>query len=194
MLKKVFDYRSNFDTIEQRFFFPGHDKNDCNHCFDFINRKKKSTENIFAPNDWVTLISSAKQTDPKFKVNEMKASEFLSAELLLKFIVDEQMDTDEKKINWSNVQKIIYNRSEPYTLHVSYFEFDGNPHQNSNETFNLLKPDELVEFQNTPLFAYLHENSYRKQNFWTYKKYLNSFQKKTTHFTNRLNTMTIQPI
>lgn len=172
MLKKVFDYRSNFDTIEQRFFFPGHDKNDCNHCFDFINRKKKSTENIFAPNDWVTLISSAKQTDPKFKVNEMKANEFLSAELLLKFIADEQMDTDEKKINWSNVQKIIYNRSEPYTLHVSYFEFDGNPHQNSNETFNLLKPDELVEFQNTPLFAYLHGKFISKAKFLDLQKIL----------------------
>lgn len=45
MLKKVGDYRKevNLETIEQRFFFNGHDSNDCNRCFDAIDKQKKST-------------------------------------------------------------------------------------------------------------------------------------------------------
>lgn len=172
MLQKVFDYQSSLDTIEQRFFYPGHDTNDCNHCFDFINRKKKSTENVFAPNDWITLISSAKQTDPKFKVNEMKANEFFSTELLSKFMVGEKMDTDEEKINWPNVKKIIYNRSEPHTLQISYFDLNGISHQNSNQTFNWLKADELTEFRSTPLIAYLHGKCISKSKFTDLQKIL----------------------
>lgn len=164
MLKKMFDH-SELETIEQRFFFPGHDANDCNHCFDYINRKKKSIENIFAPNDWIALISSAKKTHPKFKVTEMNTRDFFSVELLLKFLADEKINNGEKIIVWSNVKRLIYNRSEPKTLHVSYFDLDETSVKDSSEIFDLLKEDKLVEFKNTPLFAYAHGNPISKSKF-----------------------------
>lgn len=172
MLRKIFEYQSNLQTIEQRFFSPGHDKNDCNYCFDFINRKKKSTENVFAPNDWITLISSSKQTHPKFEVTEMAVNDFLSVELLMKFMTDEKINNDEKKINWSNVKSLSLNRSEPHALHVSYFDFDNTPHQNCGEIFNLLREDELVEFKYTPLFSYIHGNAISKSKFNDLQKIL----------------------
>lgn len=52
MLGKIFDYQeSELQSIEQRFFFPGHSKNDCNRCFDTIERKIKASQNLHTPDD-----------------------------------------------------------------------------------------------------------------------------------------------
>lgn len=98
MLKKLVDLNKDSDltTIEHNFFLKGHDLNDCDRCFDFIEKKKKSVNNIFSPTEWVDIISSAKKSDPKFNVIKMTVNDFILASNFM----NENLLADEKQINW----------------------------------------------------------------------------------------------
>lgn len=113
-LVKILKERKDLETIEQRFFFPGHDSNDCSNCFDKIEKKIKATERIFAPMDYVTLISSAKGKDPTFTVVELSGRDFYSIKLL-------PNSTCGTHIEWTDVKSVIYNRTDPMKLRLYYF-------------------------------------------------------------------------
>lgn len=152
MLRKFFDYYNNdLVTIEQRFFYSGHSANDCNRCFETINKqiKTKNTEfGIFVPNDWVKLISSAKKSDPKFDVISMTENDFYSVKKLESIVGNAKIPANEIKINWSNnLKSIICNRSEPITLRINYFN------QETEEIMNLLNENNINDFR-TSRFAY----------------------------------------
>lgn len=118
-LVKILKERKDLETIEQRFFFPGHDTNDCSSCFDKIEKKIKLTERIFAPSDYITLISSAKAKDPAFNVIKMSDRDFFFIKSLPK------STTSENQIDWSDVKSVIYNRADPMRLHLKYFNHDS---------------------------------------------------------------------
>lgn len=138
MLGKIFDYRNNnLQTIEQRFFFPGHSTNDCNRCIDAIEKKIKTSQSLFTPDDWVQLISSSKQSKQNFNVNKMSSEHFLSVEVLLRCIIAEE-------INWSDVKAVILSRSEPLNIRLKYFS------QNTEEIIPLYKSNcgQMLAYKN----------------------------------------------
>lgn len=97
MLEKLINYNkdSNLTRIEQRFFMKGHDLNDCDRCFDFIEKKKKSVDNVYSPTEWADIILSAKRSDPKFNVIKMTASDFILAS---NFMNDKLLAGEEQNI------------------------------------------------------------------------------------------------
>lgn len=118
ILGKLFDYTTDeLQTIEQRFFFSGHSANDCNRCFDTIEKKIKTSHNLFTPDDWVQLVSSCKQSNNNFNVNKMCSKDFVSTKGL-------KMVIKEDDINWANVKSIICSRSEPSKIRLKYFNQD----------------------------------------------------------------------
>lgn len=115
MLGKMFDYQeSELQSIELRFFFSGHSKNDCNRCFETIESKVKASQNLFTPDDWVQLISSAKEAKANFNVDKMSRNDFMSVEKIMS-------QTIVGEIDWSDVKAIILSRSEPLNIHLKYF-------------------------------------------------------------------------
>lgn len=118
MLGKIFDYNnSELQSIEHRFFIPGHNTNDCNRTFETLEKKIKSSQSLFTPDDWVQLISSAKQAKQNFNVHKMSIKDFLSVELLTAQIIAEE-------INWTDVKAIILSRLEPLNMRLKYFSQD----------------------------------------------------------------------
>lgn len=112
MLGKIIDFEeSELQSIEIRFFFSGHGKNDCNRCFDTIETKIKNSQNLFTPDDWIELISSAKSN---FNVNKMSRNDFMSTDVIM-------MQTIGGEIDWSDVKAMIFNRSEPLNIRLKYF-------------------------------------------------------------------------
>lgn len=126
MLKKICDYQnsSKLETIEQRFLLIGHDSNDCNKCFEAIDRRIKVQqargEYLYTPNDWVELISSAKQSQPPYTVINMTSKEFFSVSQLLNFVTSEKHFVNGEKIFWTKISNIKYTLSEPLKLSVCY--------------------------------------------------------------------------
>lgn len=119
MLRNLFDnVNIDLQSIELRFFSQGHSKNDCNACFDLIDKKLKTSESLFTPDDWIQFISSIKQLKRNFNVIKMSSDDFFSAGLFMQHEIFE-------KINWSDVKSIIYDRSELLNLRLNYFSRDS---------------------------------------------------------------------
>lgn len=115
MLAKIFDQQeSELQLIELRFFFSGHSKNDCNRCFDTIENKIKAPQSLFTPDDWVQLISSAKEAKVNFNVDKLNTNDFFSVQILMKKLTVGE-------INWSDVKAVILCRSEPLNMRLKYF-------------------------------------------------------------------------
>lgn len=149
MLKFFFDYRgsSNLIEIEQRFFLEGHDSNDCNRCFESIEKEinihQKKEENVYAPSEWIELIASAKQTEPRFDVTNMTVNDFFSVKQLLSLLISEKHSANGEEIFWRKVSNITYASNEPLNLCVRY---------TSDETaVFLLSHQESDEFRRTKL-------------------------------------------
>lgn len=142
MLKKLFDYLSNSELtiIEQRFFMPGHNYNGCNRCFDLIDKLRRATNGLFTPDDWIRSISSAKQT---FTVHKMNGNDFYSVQPLIRFLTSETTTASGQQINWPHITSIIYNRSEPLHLNVTY--------KNSESAVFLVSSCDSSDFQSTKL-------------------------------------------
>lgn len=148
MLKKVCDYQndSNLKTIEQRFFLEGHDSNDCDKCFDAINKQIKATlinKNVFAPIDWIELISLAKRSEPKFDVINMTENDFFSVNKLMTLVINETHSATGQEIHWKNISSITYTLCEPQNLSVRYL--------NKESAVYLLSTQDANEFHRTPL-------------------------------------------
>lgn len=61
-------------------------------------------------------MKQAKKTDPKFIVIEMTKNDFYSSKPLEELVTNRKKTTTGEKINWHNVQKIIYERYSPFML------------------------------------------------------------------------------
>lgn len=70
------------ECIEQRFFDIGHSYNSCDRSFAFIEAKRrKMSADLVQPSDWTNAIATAKKSDPKFTITEMKNIDFKASAL-----------------------------------------------------------------------------------------------------------------
>lgn len=138
MLGKLFDSENHdLQTIEHRFFFEGHSMNDCNRCFNTIEKEMRKSEGLFTLNDWIQFISLASGTKQNFNVKKMDGADFFSVESIMKHVIAE-------KINWSDVKAVVWNRTEPLNLRLKYFS------RNSEEIIPLYKEkcETLMSYSN----------------------------------------------
>lgn len=133
-------------TIEQRFFMVGHDSNDCNRCFDMIDKRKKEYHDkgdySYAPNDWNELITWSKLSNPRFNVVNMTENDFFSVDKLMKFVISEKHSANGETILWSKILNITHTLSEPLQLYVRY--------ENEAASY-LLTHQDVDEFRKTNL-------------------------------------------
>lgn len=101
--KNVMEFRQQdnvhptLEVIHHKFFVVGHSYNSCDRSFSTIERARKSTENLYAPDQWIELVQIAKKTNPKFVVTKMTAEDFFSTCDLEMDITNRKKDTNNKK-------------------------------------------------------------------------------------------------
>lgn len=111
------------EKIIQHFFRSGHSYNVCDRKFGLIEKKRKKATNIYVPDQWIELIKSAKETDPKFNVIEMKPSYFLSCESLLqRFCTNRKKTVEKEGINWFTFRKMTYEKILPFQIFFETYE------------------------------------------------------------------------
>lgn len=145
MLKKFLcDWdHSDLTSIEQHFFMSGHSYNSCDRSFGLIEKQKQVTETIYLPEHWVNVMKQAKKNEPKFVVVEMQKNDFFSSRPLEEQITNRKKTTSGEKINWLNVQKIIYEKFSPFMLDFVNYGTDSKisislQKKSSTEDFSLI--------------------------------------------------------
>lgn len=118
MLKYFFSMwnRTELCSIEQHFYVSGHSYNSCDRSFGLIEKQKQITENIYIPEHWINVIEQSKKNVPKFVVIQMSKHDFFSSKPLEELITNRKKSKMGEKINWLNVQKIIYEKFSPFML------------------------------------------------------------------------------
>lgn len=109
---------SQLQTIEQKYFVPGHSYNSCDRCFGIIEKKKKKSADLYTPNDWINLIKDAKISKPLFNVTVMEGHDFISTTELEKVITNRKKNTNGDKVNWFHIRTLSYHRDEPFLVYV----------------------------------------------------------------------------
>lgn len=127
--------KSEIETIEQIFTFPGHSRNDCTRIFAHISRIRRS-KTIFSPEHWVEVLSS--ENNEKFVVVEMKREDFFDIARL----EDVVKSNENENIFWPNIETITYRSDEPSTIKLKNNDSLSMQSIFPDEFFNL-RPDTL---------------------------------------------------
>lgn len=109
---------SSIEIIEQKYLIPGHSYNSCDLCFGVIEKKRKKSDDLIVPDDWVNLIKEAKTKAPPFHVTVMGENDFVSSAKLEQCIVNRKKDTDGEKINWLKIRTFAYRKDDPFHVYV----------------------------------------------------------------------------
>lgn len=88
---------SDLCSIEQRFFFAGHNYNRCSRSFDLIATQRRHSKNIFSQSEWIDIM---KRAEPKFMITEMYQKDFVSSVPLQSLILSKHFTNTDTKINW----------------------------------------------------------------------------------------------
>lgn len=126
----------------------GHDSNDCNRCFDAIDKQKKQyyekEDYLYGPDDWNELISWSKLTNPRFNVTNMTGNDFFSVDKLMNFFISENHSANGEKIDWSQISSITHTLSEPLQLFVRYASNETAAYLHSNQDVDEFRKTHLV--------------------------------------------------
>lgn len=116
----------SLESIVQKYLVSGHSYNSCDRCFGLIEKHRKTTTDIFTPNNWVDLIKTSKRSEPKFNVELMHGHDFVSSTELQTMIVNPKKTANGTKINWFHIRSMKYRRDEPFNLNI--FSTEGDSH------------------------------------------------------------------
>lgn len=165
MLKKFLDAwpYSDLKVIEQRYFVSGHSYNNCDRCFGLVEIQKKATELLYEPKHWISLISQAKKSEPKFTVIEMLREDFFSSKTIEREITNRKKTVNNEKIDWMKIQRIINTRSNPFQIQIENY---GNYNKQFNVNLRKRGKNNSIAFSDVNL-----EPLYTQQRKIKYKKY-----------------------
>lgn len=171
--------------INLKFFVSGHSFSTCDQNFGVIDKEKKYHENIYIPDDWVSVIRNAKKKDPRFTIHKMGKEDFFSTKKLENDIVHRKKTTTGEKVEWLKISWIHLRHSDPkkmyfklnYNTDSLFSELDlkrrsvrGRPSSNHYIELDLLYPDgkPITEEKKKDLMALLsfvppiHHGFYKK--------------------------------
>lgn len=118
LLKHFLASNEKIKSIQQKFLVSGHSFNSCDRNFSTIEKKKKITENVYVPEQWIQLIQDAKRALPVFDVNVMATNDFVSSEMLEKQITNRKKDIAGEKINWLKIRSILHLKQKPMIIYI----------------------------------------------------------------------------
>lgn len=113
----IVDNLKNTDSIDHKFFEPGHSYNECDQNFALIEKKCKKENNIFAPHHWVDIIKSSNK---KFKVTQMLQTDFKSLEEISKRVVKKKNAVDNEPIQWRKIRFTNFSKEIPFGCRFRY--------------------------------------------------------------------------
>lgn len=117
-LSYVLQTHPNIETINQKFFMPGHSFDSCDMDFAIIERSKAYQEEIYVPEKWKFVIQNAKKKSPKFVVHAMTKDEFYSSKTMEKEITNRKKTERNTKVSWLKMRWIQYRKMEPKKLYI----------------------------------------------------------------------------
>ncbi|GAB0098363.1 hypothetical protein DMENIID0001_140850 [Sergentomyia squamirostris] len=126
LLKWFLASQSTILTIKQKFLISGHSFNSANRCFSLIEKKAKQHEIISTPDQWLSIIQSARSKPSAFHCQKMSSEIFFSTKEIEASIVNREHDEHNNPISWLKMKKLKYKRSDPYSLEMKTFA--GNSH------------------------------------------------------------------
>lgn len=111
--------------ITHRYLESGHSYSEADSMHARIEDEAKIKQEIYTPEEWATLIKSAKQDDHPYIVNFLRNEEVLDLHTLVKI---EDWDTDSKKnkVFWSKVREISTDSNFPNYIFYRY-NFNDEP-------------------------------------------------------------------
>lgn len=155
MLSHYVEKSDHLKKITQHFFRSGHSYNVCDRKFALIEKKRKKATNIYTPHQWAELIQTAKETDPKFNVIEMKPSNFVSCGILMQqFCTNRKKTIDNQSMNWFTFRKMIYEKQHPFQI---YFETYGDIACKYDESLEF-PPNQVKQFS-------IQKRNFQHENF-----------------------------
>ena len=122
MLSYMLQNSPVFQVIEQKFFIPGHSFNSCDSDFAIIERAKKYHPDVYTPENWLTVIASAKKKKPNFYVTHMDRSMFFSCNQLQKEITNRKTCNNGTKVEWFQIRHIVL-RKEKVLQFPAFYNF-----------------------------------------------------------------------
>lgn len=114
LMKYVESPENSVEVIEQKFLVSGHSflPNDRDFGAIEVAAKKKQ---IFVPNDWYSVIASAKRRN-KILVCEMTKDDFYSTSQLKTAVTRRKKNTRNEPVNWLHMQHIRFEKNLPFQV------------------------------------------------------------------------------
>lgn len=114
-MKYVQTQSGSTETIDLKFPVPGHSYLPNDSDFSFIEKRAKSSSNIFSPRDWYDIILDCRKRN-KYFLTEMKHEDFYSTETLEKSITNRKKNVDGEPVNWLKMRWVRIEKAEPFAI------------------------------------------------------------------------------
>ncbi|KAJ8914399.1 hypothetical protein NQ315_017493 [Exocentrus adspersus] len=132
-LYSLYNYLTNKHTIKIRHSYleKGHTQNEGDSVHSLIERASKNIP-IYLPDQWYTLVRTAKRSNPQYKVQEM-AKEFIFdlKDLQLQTTLNWDKDINNEKVKWQKIKIIETNPRYPDTILFKY-EYEASEYNRIN--------------------------------------------------------------
>ncbi|CAB3252755.1 unnamed protein product [Arctia plantaginis] len=132
------------ENIDHKFTVCGHSFSSCDRAFGLVEKQKKYFPDIYVPEHWNNVILATRKKKP-FKTVEMKRDDFISTKALETNITNRKIGVDRSKVEWLQIQWILYNKSHPFSM---FFKYSNEPER--EEKSAMRKKDLLCLLEYVP--------------------------------------------
>ena len=115
LMKYLQSQSGSTETIDLKFPVPGHSYLPNDSDFSFIEKRARTSSNIFSPRDWYDIILDCRKTN-KYFLTEMKHEYFYSTKNLEKSITNRKKNVDGHPVNWPKMRWIRIEKAEPFAI------------------------------------------------------------------------------
>lgn len=95
----------SYTTIDHEFMVSGHSYLPNDRDFGFIEKANRHTQSVYTPEEWCTLVETARVKNP-FHVQPMRCDDFASLAPARSEIVYRKMNTLNEKVEWLDIRWI----------------------------------------------------------------------------------------
>lgn len=115
LMKYLQTQNGSTETIDLKFVVPGHSYLPNDTDFSFVEKRSKTSSNIFSPRDWYDIILGCRKSN-KYFLTEMSHEDFLSTFNLEKTITNRKRNVDGQPLNWLQMRWIRIEKTEPFSI------------------------------------------------------------------------------
>ena len=108
-----------YSIVDHKFMIPGHSYLPNDRDFSSIEKANRRTQHVFVPEDWCTLVETARTKNP-FHVVRMVKEDFVSTKNIRSEIVYRKVNTKKEKVEWLNIRWLQLRKDKPYEIRYRY--------------------------------------------------------------------------